>query len=94
MLLTCGQIGYFGMDVYEYEKGVFFHNHEGESLHDPILNKLMGFSNVLITPHQAFATNEALKNIAATTFYNLSSWMQNSRSENEITYSEDIPVLA
>ena len=91
--LTCGQIGYFGMDVYEYEKGVFFYNHEGESLHDPMLNKLMGFSNVLITPHQAFATNEALKNIAATTFYNLSSWMQNSSIENEITYSEDIPVL-
>ena len=92
--LVSGQIGYFGMDVYEYEKGVFFHNHEGESLHDPILSKLMGFSNVLITPHQAFASNEALKNIAATTFHNLSLWGQNSSIENEITYSEDIPVLA
>ena len=91
--LPGGQIGYFGMDVYEHEKGVFFYNHEGEFLQDPMLNKLMGFSNVLITPHQAFATNEALKNIAATTFYNLSSWMQNSRTENEITYSDYIPAL-
>jgi D-lactate dehydrogenase len=90
--LSGGQVGYFGMDVYEYEKGVFFHNHEGESLHDPMLNKLMGFSNVLITPHQAFATHEALKNIAATTFYNLSAWMQNDRTENEITNSDDTAI--
>jgi D-lactate dehydrogenase len=91
--IACGQIGYFGMDVYEHEKGIFFHNREGESLHDPMLSKLMGFSNVLITPHQAFATEEALKNITATTFYNLSAWMHNAKTENEITYLENVKLM-
>lgn len=30
--------------------------------------------NVLLTPHQAFATKEALTNIADTTFYNIDCW--------------------
>ena len=62
--LITGQIGYFGTDVYEYEKGIFFHDHSGETLKDTMLKKLMSFSNVLVTPHQAFATQEALANIA------------------------------
>ena len=84
--LPGGQIGYFGMDVYEHEKGIFFYDHSNDTLNDPILQKLMTFSNVLITPHQAFATKEALANIATTTFENLLSWKRGNRSENEITY--------
>jgi D-lactate dehydrogenase len=86
--LPTGHIGYFGMDVYEYEKGVFFHDRSGESLYDPTLQKLMTYSNVLITPHQAFATKEALANIADTTFQNLAAWKNGNRVENEITSIE------
>jgi len=89
--LPGGQIGYLGIDVYEYEKGLFFYNHSGEEIHDSLFTKLMGFSNVLITPHQAFATREALTNIAATTAANLLLWEKGATSENEITYSG--PVL-
>jgi len=79
-----GHIGYYGMDVYEYEKGIFFYDHSHEPINDPLLDKLMGFQNVLITPHQAFATKEALTNIAATTFYNIQCWMNRSSSKNEL----------
>lgn len=79
-----GHIGYYGMDVYEYEKGIFFYDHSHEPINDPLLDKLMGFQNVLITPHQAFATKEALTNIAATTFYNIQCWMNKSSSKNEL----------
>jgi D-lactate dehydrogenase len=86
--LPGGDIGAFGTDVYENEKGVFFCNRTGEDLKDPMLKKLLSFSNVLVTPHQAFATQEALKNIAETTFANLTGWKFNRPVENEITYAE------
>jgi D-lactate dehydrogenase len=86
--LPIGHIGYFGMDVYEYEKGLFFYDHSGETISDNNLLKLMDYSNVLITPHQAFATEEALTNIAATIFKNLACWQNGERTTYEITYSE------
>lgn len=91
--LENGHIGYFGSDVYEKEKGVFFHDHSTEGLQDELLDKLLTMPNVLITPHQAFATNEALTNIAATTFYNIDCWSKGQRSENELTPAEK-PVAA
>ena len=79
-----GHIGFYGMDVYEHEKGIFFYDHSHKPINDPLLAKLMNFSNVLITPHQAFATKEALLNTAATTFYNITCWMNKNSSKNEL----------
>ncbi|MDZ4794056.1 MAG: 2-hydroxyacid dehydrogenase [Bacteroidota bacterium] len=82
--LDSGKIGHLGLDVYEREKGVFFYDFSKDKVKDDVLKKLMGYPNVIITPHQAFATNEALSNIADTTFYNLDSWANNKTSENEL----------
>jgi len=83
--LETGQIGYYGMDVYEKEKGIFFFDRTGKSLNDSMLEKLLSLKNVLITPHQAFATKEALCNIASTTFLNIDHWAKGVRSGNELT---------
>ena len=82
--LESGQVGYYGADVYEYEKGIFFYDHSEQELRDELLNKLLAMSNVLITPHQAFATEEALTNIAVGTFTNINCWQQNKYNKNEI----------
>lgn len=78
------RIGAAGLDVYENEKGVFFQDHSAKKITDPLLLKLLDFPNVLITPHQAFATFEALQNIADTTFRNLHCWATGNRPENEL----------
>jgi D-lactate dehydrogenase len=83
--LESGAVGYYGADVYEHEKGLFFYNRSQKKLNDEMLGKLLSFSNVLITPHQAFATKEALKNIADTTFYNLGCWNRRKNSKHELT---------
>ncbi len=83
--LKIGKIGYLGLDVYEKEKGLFFYDHSQNELKDTILLELMNFKNVLITPHQAFLTSTALKNIADTTFYNIDCFAQDKISENELT---------
>lgn len=82
--LENGHIGYFGMDVYEHEKGVFFHDLRGKKIEDKLLCRLLRMPNVLITPHQAFATREALNKIAETTFYNLHCWSKKLACKHEL----------
>lgn len=83
--LQTGHIGYYGADVYENERGIFFYDCSGKELNDTMLTQLLSMPNVLITPHQAFATQQALTNIAVTTFYNINCWKNGSRSANELS---------
>ena len=82
--LKTGRIGFFGMDVYEEEDGLFFEDHSDDILQDDVIARLMTFQNVIITSHQAFLTHEALIKIADTTRYNLDCWEKGVPSENEI----------
>ena len=82
--LKTGKIGFFGMDVYEEEEGLFFEDHSDDILQDDVIARLMTFPNVLITSHQAFLTREALEKIAQTTGYNLDCWQEGRPSENEL----------
>ncbi|MBC7439563.1 MAG: 2-hydroxyacid dehydrogenase [Flavobacterium sp.] len=78
------KIGYFGMDVYEDEGGLFFEDHSETILQDDVFARLMSFQNVLITSHQAFLTETSLKNIADTTIYNIDCFENNTLSGNEL----------
>lgn len=89
--LENGNIGYYGADVYENGRGVFFYDHSGEPLKDDMLKKLLFMPNVLITPHQAFVTKEALTNIAATTFDNIDCCKNNQHSKNELKMKGSLP---
>ena len=83
--LENGHIGYYGADVYENERGVFFYDYSDKEIRDPMLKKLLSMPNVLITPHQAFATQEALVNIASATFDHIDCWENGQDSKNELT---------
>jgi len=72
--LNSGKIGYLGMDVYEHEHGLFFENHENDNIKDPLLKRLLQHTNVIITPHQAYLTKEALQEIADQTINNLNKF--------------------
>lgn len=74
--LKNGQLGYLGSDVYEFEKNLFFEDHIKDTKKDPMLEELMALPNVIITPHQAFLTREALQQIADQTIRNLDTWEQ------------------
>jgi len=83
--LKTKHIGFFGMDVYEEEEGLFFEDHSEDILQDDTIARLMTFKNVLITSHQAFLTETALRNIAETTIYNLDCFAKDIHNENEVT---------
>lgn len=82
--LEAKNIAGYATDVYEKEKGVFFKDHSKNGIKDERLKKLLSLTNVLLTPHQAFITKEALTNIAEITFDNLDSWSQGHISKNEL----------
>ncbi len=62
-----------GLDVYEEEQALFFEDRSTSILQDDVFARLLTFSNVLITSHQAFFTREALDAIATTTIENLTA---------------------
>lgn len=72
--LKTGQLGYLGIDVYELEEHLFFHNLSEEVIQDDVIMRLIGFPNVLITAHQGFFTEEALTQIAQTTINSIDAF--------------------
>jgi len=82
--LKSGQVGYFGMDVYEEEKGLYFEDHSEDILQDDAIARLMTLRNVLISSHQAFLTETALQNISRITFENLECMEKGDACKNEI----------
>ncbi|GAA4280993.1 2-hydroxyacid dehydrogenase [Gaetbulibacter aestuarii] len=80
------QIQGLAMDVYEFERGVFFKDCSKAIPNDDLLIKLNAMPNVIITGHQAFLTDEALKRIAETTIENLDSWDKGKKPKNELHF--------
>lgn len=70
------------IDVYEQEENLFFRDLSSNIIDDDIIQRLMSFSNVLITAHQAFFTEEALTEIAQVTLDNISKLSKNCMPEN------------
>jgi D-lactate dehydrogenase len=83
--LKSGQLGYLGIDVYEGEQNLFFKDLSGTIIQDDLIERLMSFNNVLITPHQGFFTTEALTQIAIVTLQNFTDFENGLPSENEIS---------
>jgi D-lactate dehydrogenase len=65
------KVGSAALDVYEEEAGLFFEDQSEAVLDDDTLMLLISMPNVIVTSHQAFLTEEALKNIAQTTIDNI-----------------------
>jgi len=82
--LKRAQLGYLGIDVYEGEENLFFKDLSGTIIQDDLIERLMSFNNVLITPHQAFFTKEAVEQIAITTIKNFTDFENGRPLENEV----------
>ena len=85
--LKQGIIGSLGIDVYEQEDDLFFADHSADVLLDDDIARLLTFPNVLITGHQAFFTENALKEIAHVTLENLRAFEAGESLANEVRRS-------
>lgn len=82
--LKAGKIGYLGIDVYEEEEDLFFEDKTFEIRTDDVFARLTTFPNVVITGHQAYFTEEAVKQIAKTTVENITAYQSGADLENEV----------
>lgn len=83
--LKDGTIGYLGLDVYEEEGDLFFEDLSDKVIQDDVFSRLLTFPNVLVTGHQAFFTQEALRNIAETTIANISAFESGQGTMHTVT---------
>lgn len=58
-----GKVGFAALDVVEHEYGLYYFNRMGEPLNNPRLAILNSYHNVIVTPHMAFYTDEAVSNM-------------------------------
>jgi D-lactate dehydrogenase len=72
--LKSGQIGALGIDVYEEEEELFFEDLSAQIIQDDVFMRLLTFPNVIVTAHQAFFTEDALRAIVETTLSNVTAW--------------------
>lgn len=63
--LESGKIGAAGLDVIENEEGLYYVNLAGKAMDKRELSMLKAFPNVIITPHTAFYTGEAVEHMVA-----------------------------
>jgi D-lactate dehydrogenase len=82
--LKNGHLGHLGIDVYEQEGNLFFKDLSESIIQDDVIQRLVSFPNVLITPHQGFFTDEALTQIAITTIKNISDFEKGVNLKNEV----------
>ena len=81
--IESGKVGFAGLDVVEHESGLYYFNRMGEPLHNPKLAILRSYSNVLVSPHTAFYTEEAVANMAENSLIGAMKYMN----------GEDTPYL-
>ena len=82
--LKLAQISALGLDVYEQESELFFEDRSNRILQDDTFARLMTFPNVVITGHQAFFTEDAMRAIAEATLANITKIEREQICENEI----------
>ena len=86
--LKKAQLGYLGIDVYEQEEYLFFNDLSESIIQDDLIQRLMSFHNVLISPHQGFFTHEALSQIAITTMKNFTDFEKGIPTDNEVVWKD------
>ncbi len=81
------KVGAACLDVYEEEGDFFYEDFSGHIVQDDKLVRLISMPNVIVTSHQAFLTEEALDNIAATTVNNIVKFFSGTpETSTEVVY--------
>ncbi|MEW6706564.1 MAG: 2-hydroxyacid dehydrogenase [Pseudomonadota bacterium] len=90
--LKTGALGSLGLDVYEEEADLFFRDLSGEVIHDDVFARLLTFPNVVVTGHQAYFTEDAMRAIASTTIDNLDAFEIEGRPAHPVSVERLVPI--
>lgn len=82
--LESGRIGAAALDVIENETGLYYINRSGDVINNRELSILRSFPNVILSPHTAFYTDEAISNMVENTFKSLYAFENNEHNIFEV----------
>lgn len=82
--LETGKVGAAGLDVIEDELDIFHKDHRLNVLNHRQLSILKAFPNVIVTPHMAFYTDQAVSDMVEIALRSLVSFMEHGNSRWEI----------
>jgi D-lactate dehydrogenase len=82
--LDSGKVFGFVMDTYEGEVGVFNKDWQGKEFPDARLADLIDRPNVLVTPHTAFYTTHAVRNMVVKAFDNNYAMVEGKEPETPV----------
>lgn len=82
--IESGHIGGVGLDVLEGELGIFHSDRRYDEPSNTNLAKLQSYSNVIISPHAAFYTDQAVKDMVEVAMQSLVSFVNTGESNWEI----------
>jgi D-specific alpha-keto acid dehydrogenase len=68
--LQSGRLGGAALDVVEGEEGIFYSDHRKGPIENEVMLRLQQLPNVFITPHTAYYTDHALRDIVESTLRN------------------------
>ena len=72
--IEAGKVGAAALDVLEKESGLYFHNLSGEVISNREISILRSFPNVILSPHTAFYTDEAVANEVESAFRGMAAY--------------------
>lgn len=82
--LNTGKIAGAALDTFEGEAAYFSQNWAGKQIEDPILTELLARQDVILTPHIAFYTEQAVENMVDISLDSLKELVESGSSKNEI----------
>lgn len=84
--LDSGKVAGAALDVLEEETKVFNHNLTGQEIDYPIFTNLFERDNVLISPHTAFYTDVAVKNMVNISLDNNKALIETGDAKNLVSF--------
>lgn len=82
--LDSNKVGFAGLDVIEDEFGLYYYNRMGETLGKHDLYLLSSYPNVIVSPHTAFFTGEAVSNMIENSILGLLQFERGEENQFEI----------
>ncbi len=84
--LSAGKVGFAALDTIEHEAGLYYLNLERQILSNPDRAMLQAFPNVMLSPHMAFYTDQAVSDMVGNSVKGLLAFEQEGKNPFEVAY--------
>ena len=82
--IESGKLGGLAVDTFENERAVVHKDHEATPIQNREMLTLKAYPNVLVSPHAAYYTRQAVQDMVTCSVEGLLSWLQGKENTHEV----------